>query len=266
MEVFMKNLSLKLLSILILAICAMPKVTEAHGGCFATTPKESLSCVNTIPVCKHEQLNSQQRRNFCNAHNRRNCLCLHKVKLGEPFTPFCLVDINNQTWCSSKMLGKPVIILAGHRSRRWEIGKWAECLNKDFRQSGLANVIWVNELMKTRYHTVRDEQYSMWRAFKSPIPVVMDWDNIIGTSLKIDYGKPNIIVIDQCGRLVMHEIKLFDYGVYASVSNCIKNLCNNTLVCMFPAVEEVKVTAPVVTDLKLETAKLPKQGKKGDSL
>lgn len=261
----MKKLYPKLISIFLLSICAFPQMLEAHGHSYATTSNNAVACYNTVPVDMSQPLNYQQRRNFCNVHNRRNCLCLHKVKLGEQFISFSFTDLNNKEWSSSKMLGKPVIILTGHRSRRWEIGKWAECLNKDFRQTGLANVIWVNDLIKSRYHCIRDEQYSMWRAFKSPVPVVFDWDGVVGLSLKVDYSKPNIIVIDQLGRLVMHEIKYFDYGVYASVSGCIKNLCQSQVVCCASIPAYNPPACPILSDLALSSRVVPAGGKKGDS-
>lgn len=232
----MQKLTKAVLSLLLLSLLAMPQASEAHGGRFKAT---------CAPVCGNlsvVDMSKPLHKEFCSVHNRTGCLCLNKIKLGECFNQFDMEDQNNNRWISSHMKGKPVVILAGHRSIRWEIAKWAECFNKELRQTGKAHVVWVNDLSRSRFHTIRDEQYSMWRAFKPAVPVLFDWDGVVGRSLKIDYDKPNIIVLDPHGRLVMHEMKNFDWCLYASISGCIKNLCNTPVSC-----ECAPACAPYIT-------------------
>jgi hypothetical protein len=52
----------------------------------------------------------------------------------------------------------------------------------------------------------------------------MDWDGIIGKSLKVNYNIPNIVVIDAFGRLAMHEMHTYNPEVYAAISARIKSL------------------------------------------
>ena len=221
----------RIISVLALMAClSVPQASEAQGGCFV---KEE-----TVPICSVPELCGsndlccfEDHNHYCPVHNIYYCGCHCKVKLGQKFGNFDITDIYNQRWISTHMLGKPVVILTGHRSVKYEINKWAERFRREFIDTGMAYVVWVNNLSKSRYNEVRATVYSEWRAFEPPVPLLCDWDGIINRSLKVNYNYPNIIVLDGNGRLMMHEIHNYNPCIYASISDCIRRLCANPYPC-----------------------------------
>lgn len=149
-----------------------------------------------------------------------------KIYLGSPFIYFDLEDVYNQRWVSTYLRGKPVILLTGHRYQRYEILKWAESFRQEYLVPGNAHVLWVNNLRKCKWNTSRQTIYDQWRSFNSSVPVLLDWDGVIGKSLKVNYNVPNIIVIDSYGRLVMHEMHSYNPSVYSAISKKIKPYCH----------------------------------------
>ncbi|GAB4282549.1 MAG: hypothetical protein Kow0029_28140 [Candidatus Rifleibacteriota bacterium] len=147
-----------------------------------------------------------------------------KVEPGMPFTYFDIEDIYHQRWVSTYLRGKPIIILTGHRYQRYEILKWAETFRQEYGLPGHVHLLWVVNLRKFPWTTSRGTVIKQWRDFNAPIPVLMDWDGIIGKSLKINYNIPNIIVIDAFGRLALHEMHTYNPEVYAAVSARIRSL------------------------------------------
>ncbi|NLM17313.1 MAG: hypothetical protein GX221_06315 [Candidatus Riflebacteria bacterium] len=150
------------------------------------------------------------------------CVPWGKVYLGEPFTYFEMPDIYNQIWVSSYLRGKPVIILTAHRYQRYEVLKWAESFRQDFAANDKAYVLWVVNLNKFPWTTSRETIVNQWRYFNPPVPMLLDWNGVIGKSLKINYNIPNIIVLDAYGRLVMHEMHSYTPDVYRAVANRIR--------------------------------------------
>jgi len=150
------------------------------------------------------------------AHNRDNYF---KIITGMPFVNFDIEDIFHQRWVSTYLKGRPIIILTGHRYKRYEILKWADFLKKDFGVSGLAHLLWVVNLHKVPWTTSRNTVINQWRSFTPPIPLLLDWGGVIGKALQINYEVPNIIVLDAEGRLAFHEIHSFTPEVYAAVAS-----------------------------------------------
>ena len=150
-----------------------------------------------------------------------------KISLGSPFTYFDLEDIYGQRWVSTYLRGKPVIILTAHRYQRYEVLKWAESFRQKFMIPGKAYVLWVVNLRKVSWNTSRQVIYDQWRGFNASVPVLLDWDGVIGKSLRVNYNVPNIIVIDAYGRLVMHEMHSYNPSVFKAVSNKIDPYCSN---------------------------------------
>ncbi|MBQ2592276.1 MAG: hypothetical protein II567_03245 [Candidatus Riflebacteria bacterium] len=150
-----------------------------------------------------------------------------KIALGSPFTYFDLEDIYGQRWVSTFLRGKPVIILTAHRYQRYELLKWAESFRQAYMIPGKAYVLWVVNLRKVSWNTSRQVIYDQWRGFNASVPVLLDWDGVIGKSLRVNYNVPNIIVIDSYGRLVMHEMHSYNPSVFKAVSNKINPYCSN---------------------------------------
>lgn len=150
-----------------------------------------------------------------------------KVALGSPFTYFDLEDIYGQRWVSTFLRGKPVIILTAHRYQRYELLKWAESFRQAYMIPGKAYVLWVVNLRKVSWNTSRQVIYDQWRGFNASVPVLLDWDGVVGKSLRVNYNVPNIIVIDSYGRLVMHEMHSYNPSVFKAVSNKINPYCSN---------------------------------------
>lgn len=148
-----------------------------------------------------------------------------KVPLGAPFVYFDLDDIYNQRWVSTYLRGKPIIILTGHRYQRYEILKWAESFRQEYMIPGRAYVLWVVNLRKMNWNTSRQTIYDQWRWFNPSVPLLLDWDGVIGKGLRVNYNVPNIIVIDSYGRLVMHEMHSYNPRVYKAVSEKIRPYC-----------------------------------------
>jgi hypothetical protein len=147
-----------------------------------------------------------------------------KISPGMPFVHFDIEDIYHQRWVSTYLRGKPIIMLTGHRYQRYEILKWAETFRQEFGLPGHVHLLWVVNLRKFPWSTSRGTVIKQWRDFNAPIPVLMDWDGIVGKSLKINYNIPNIIVIDAFGRLALHEMHTYNPEVYAAMSARIKSL------------------------------------------
>lgn len=148
----------------------------------------------------------------------------HKVQIGEPFVYFDLEDIFHQRWVSTYLRGKPIIILTGHRYHRYEILKWAESFRREYGLPGYVHILWVVNLRKFPWQTSRGTVIKQWRDFNAPVPVLMDWDGVVGKALKVNYNIPNIIVIDAFGRLALHEMHTYTPEVYAAVSARIRSL------------------------------------------
>jgi hypothetical protein len=149
-----------------------------------------------------------------------------KIQPGMAFVHFDIEDIYRQRWVSNYLRGKPIIILTGHRYQRYEILKWAETLRQEFGLPGHVHLLWVVNLRKFPWSTSRGTVRKQWRDFNPPIPLLLDWDGIIGKSLKVNYNIPNIIVIDAYGRLAMHEMHTYNPHVYSAISAHIKSLLN----------------------------------------
>lgn len=147
-----------------------------------------------------------------------------KTAPGLPFPHFDIEDIYHQRWVSTYLRGKPIIILTGHRYQRYEILKWAETFRMEFGLPGHVHLLWVVNLRKFPWSTSRGTVIKQWRDFNPPIPLLMDWDGIVGKSLKVNYNIPNIIVVDAFGRLALHEMHTYNPEVYAAVSAHIKSL------------------------------------------
>ena len=147
-----------------------------------------------------------------------------KIAPGMPFLHFDIEDIFHQRWVSTYLRGKPVIILTGHRYQRYEILKWAETFRQEYGLPGHVHILWVVNLRKFPWSTSRGTVIKQWRDFNPPVPLLMDWDGVVGKSLKINYNIPNIIVIDAFGRLALHEMHTYNPEVYAAVSAHIKSL------------------------------------------
>ena len=154
-----------------------------------------------------------------------DCYYYGKIGLGCPFTYFDLDDIYNQRWVSTYLRGKPIIILTAHRYQRYEVLKWAEAFRQEYMIPGKAYVLWVVNLRKCSWNTSRQTVYDQWRWFNPSVPLLLDWDGVVGKSLRINYNVPNIIVIDSYGRLVMHEMHTFNPSVYKAVSSKIRPYC-----------------------------------------
>lgn len=150
----------------------------------------------------------------------------HKVQMGDTFTYFDLEDTNYQRWVSSYMRNKPVIMLTGHRYQKYEIAKWADAFAQEFQNTNRAYVLWIVNLSKSPWTTSRETILQQWRTFYSSVPILMDWDGVVGKSLKINYNVPNIIVLDSYGRLVMHEMHTFSPQVYNVISQKISPYCS----------------------------------------
>jgi hypothetical protein len=149
-----------------------------------------------------------------------------KIQPGMPFVHFDIEDIYRQRWVSTYLRGKPIIILTGHRYQRYEILKWAETLRQEFGLPGHVHLLWVVNLRKFPWSTSRGTVRKQWRDFNAPIPVLLDWDGVVGKSLKVNYNIPNIIIIDSFGRLAMHEMHTYNPHVYSAISAHIKSLLN----------------------------------------
>lgn len=147
-----------------------------------------------------------------------------KIAPGMPFVHFDIEDIYHQRWVSTYLRGKPIIILTGHRYQRYELLKWAETFRQEYGLPGHVHLLWVVNLRKFPWSTSRGTVIKQWRDFNPPVPILMDWDGIVGKSLKINYNIPNIIVIDAFGRLALHEMHTYNPEVYAAVSAHIKSL------------------------------------------
>lgn len=180
-----------------------------------------------------------------------------KIQLGMPFTHFDLPDIYNQRWVSSYLRGRPVIILTGHRYYRYEILKWAEMLKREFGLTGAAHLLWVVNLRRFPFTTSRTTIANQWRSFAPPIPLLLDWEGVIGKSLRINYNIPNIIALDAAGRLAMHEMHSFNPEVYSAVAARIR-----ALVAASPGL--IRPFNPEPTVQVFPTAPMPK-GKSGYS-
>ncbi len=148
----------------------------------------------------------------------------YKVQIGTPFVHYDIEDIFHQRWVSTYLRGKPVIMLTGHRYHRYEILKWAETFRQEYGLPGHVHLLWVVNLRKFPWSTSRGTVIKQWRDFNAPIPVLMDWDGVVGKALKINYNVPNIIVIDAFGRLAMHEMHTYTPEVYSAVSARVKSL------------------------------------------
>lgn len=150
---------------------------------------------------------------------------IEKVRLGETFNYFELDDTIGQTWISTYLRTRPIIIVTGHRYQKHDISRWVESFAEEYQNTGRASVFWVANLSKFPWSTSRDTVAQQWRTICSSVPILLDWDGIIGRSLKINYNIPNIIVIDSCGRLVMHEMHTYSPQVYRAVSDKIAPIC-----------------------------------------
>ncbi len=149
-----------------------------------------------------------------------------KVPVGTPFTYFDIDDLYNQRWVSTYLRGRPVIILTAHRYQRYEVQKWAEAFRQEYMIPQKAYVLWVVNLRKVPWNASRQTVYDQWRWFNPSVPLLLDWDGVIGRSLRINYNVPNIIVLDSYGRLVMHEMHTYNPSVYAAVSSKIRPYCS----------------------------------------
>lgn len=152
----------------------------------------------------------------------------YKLIPGMPFTYFELEDINRQRWVSSYLQGKPIIILTGHRFQRYEMLKWAESIKRDFWANGAIHMLWVVNLRHYPFSTSRGNVTDYWRRFAPPVPVLLDWHGVVGHSMRINYGVPNIIGIDAAGRLAFHEMHSYSPEVYAAVAQKIAALAGST--------------------------------------
>lgn len=148
----------------------------------------------------------------------------HKVQIGTPFVHFDLEDIFHQRWVSTYLRGKPVIILTGHRYQRYEILKWAETFRAEYGLPGHVHLLWAVNLRKYPWSTSRATVIRQWRDFNSPIPVLMDWEGVIGKGLRINYNVPNIIILDAFGRLALHQMHSYNPEVYAAISARVRSL------------------------------------------
>ncbi|MDD2998193.1 MAG: hypothetical protein EOM80_06580 [Erysipelotrichia bacterium] len=148
----------------------------------------------------------------------------NKVQIGAPFIHFDIEDIYHQRWVSTYLRGKPIIILTGHRYQRYEILKWAETFRQEYGLPGHVHLLWAVNLRRFPWSTSRMTVIRQWRDFNASIPVLMDWDGVIGRGLRINYNVPNIIVIDAFGRLALHEMHSYTPEVYAAVSARIMSL------------------------------------------
>jgi hypothetical protein len=182
-----------------------------------------------------------------------------KVLIGMPFTYFDIEDTFGQRWVSTYLRGRPVIILTGHRYQRYEILKWAEMLKREFGLPGVAHLMWVVNLRKFPWSTSRNTVINQWRSFAPPVPLLMDWHGVIGRSLPINYGVPNIIALDAEGRLAMHEMHTFTPEVYHAVAARIR-----ALVAVSPGMARPLVPVPGDPLLPTIGAPMP-SGKKGYS-
>lgn len=163
-----------------------------------------------------------------------------KVPIGGAFSYFDLSDINNQRWVSTYLRGKPTIILTGHRYQKYEILKWAEAFNYEYQRNNMAYVLWVLNLSKHPWNTSRETIFKQWRTFNTSVPLLLDWDGIIGKSLRVNYNIPNIIVLDSYGRLVMHEMMHYNEDVYRIVSNRIRGYVNEGMALSRPRKKQKK--------------------------
>lgn len=177
----------------------------------------------------------------------------HKVAYGTPFVYFDIGDIYNQRWVSTYLRGKPIIILTGHRYQRYEIIKWAEAFRSEYG-SGQANILWVVNLRKFPWTTSRETIVRQWRDFNSSVPVLMDWEGVIGKSLRVNYSVPNIVLIDSFGRLIMHEMATYSSEVYSALSLRMQNLLSRAGSAVIPV-----MYSPV------SGYKKTPRGRKGDS-
>ncbi len=148
----------------------------------------------------------------------------HKVQIGMPFVHFDLEDIYNQRWVNTYLRGKPVVILTGHRYQRYEILKWAETFRQEYGLPGHVHLLWVVNLRKFPWSTSRGTIMRQWRDFNPPIPLLMDWDGVVGKALRVNYNVPNIIILDAFGRLALHQMHSYNPEVYAAVSSRIRSL------------------------------------------
>ncbi len=181
----------------------------------------------------------------------------NKIQIGAPFVHFDIEDVYNQRWVSTYLRGKPIIILTGHRYQRYEMLKWAETFRQEYGLPGHVHLLWVVNLRKFPWSTSRATVTRQWRDFNSPIPVLMDWDGVIGRGLRINYNVPNIIVIDAFGRLALHEMHTYTPEVYAAVSARIMSLLSQNP--GFPGMMPIQQPVP-----QGQIIPNPK-GRKGDS-
>lgn len=141
-----------------------------------------------------------------------------KIAPGMPMVFFDLVDLNHQRWASNFLRGRPVVILTAHRDLRYEVLKWAVALKRDFGDYGLATVLWVQNLSHIPWTTGRRTVVDQWRSFQAPIPVLLDWNAVIGRALRINYRIPNIILVDADGIFVDHDLHMYSPEVYMAVA------------------------------------------------
>jgi len=183
----------------------------------------------------------------------------HKVDIGAPFTHFDIEDIYQQRWVSTYLRGKPIIILTAHRYQRYEVLKWAETFRREFGLPGHVHLLWVANLRKFPWSTSRGTVTRQWRDFNAPIPVLLDWEGVVGKSLRINYNVPNIILIDAFGRLALHEMHSYNPEVYAAISARVKSLLS-----MNPGVDPYM--APMMAQPVMPGQSVTSQrGRRGDS-
>lgn len=190
----------------------------------------------------------------------------NKVQVGTPFVHFDIEDIYHQRWVSTYLRGKPIIILTGHRYQRYEILKWAETFRQEYGLPGHVHLLWVNNLRKYPWSTSRATVIRQWRDFNSPIPVLLDWDGVIGKGLRINYNVPNIILLDAFGRLALHEMHTYNPEVYAAISLRVRSLLevNPGYTNLPPGMPGLAPGMPGITE-PIPMGQLNPRGRKGDS-
>ncbi len=142
----------------------------------------------------------------------------------QKFVEYDLVDLQGQRWNSMELRGRPVVILTGHRNIRHDIKRWGERLKHEFADTGSVGLFYDVNLSQFPWTTEHEDAEAWWRDQRFPIPVVLDWHALVGRSLKIAYGTPNVIILDRDNLLVYHGTGPCEPAAWELVRNMLRRL------------------------------------------
>lgn len=140
-----------------------------------------------------------------------------KLKVGMKAPDFSLKDAGNKAYVLAKLKNNVVVLIMGNNKIRKEDDKWAETIQKDFKQNKRVKTFIIADMRSVPRFIPKGFIKWTLKRNKPPATLLLDWKGKTHIAYQTQKEKPNIFLIDKAGVIVYHLNANFKDETYQKI-------------------------------------------------